>query len=279
MNPSRILLTALLIAAGAGCSENETKPEKPAVTVAPTATALAPVKPATMEAKKLVVDSAGSKVDFLMEAPKEKIHGRVAGATTGDISVDFMDLTKTTGLVTVDISGMELFQTTTGADGKPGEETKVDKQNEHARNWLEISKDTPEDARKKNAIVQFSIRSVEVTGEKDLSKMKGAERKVMLKATGDFLLHGHKSEKTAELEASFAFQGDKPVSVTVKSVKPFTVDLAEHDVKPRDTLGKLLLKGLDKLKDKVGKEAMVTLEYTARVDAGGAAGPAKAPTP
>jgi hypothetical protein len=270
MNPSRIRLTPLallIIAAGAGCSENDAKPTSAAVTIAPTATALAPVKPASMAAKKLVVDPATSKVDFLMDAPKEKIHGRVAGTTTGDISVDFMDLTKTTGLVTVDISGIEIFQTKADKDGKfVGEEKKDEKQNEHARNWLEISKDTAEDARKKNAMVQFSIRSIEVTGEKDLSKMTGAERKVTLKATGDFLLHGHKSEKTAELEATFHFEGDKPTSVTVKSVKPFAVDLAENEVKPRDAVGKLLLKGLDALAPKVAKEALVSFEYTAKAN-------------
>jgi hypothetical protein len=269
MNPSRIWLPslALLIAVGAGCSDKETKAEKPAVTVAPTATALAPVKPATMEAKKLVVEKAGSTVDFMMEAPEEKIHGKVAGATTGEISVDFMDLSKTTGLLTVDISGMELYQTKAAKDGKFGEEAKVDKQNEHARTWLEISPDTPEEMRKKNAIVQYSIKSIEVTGEKDLSKMTGAARKVMLKATGDFLLHGHKTEKVVELEATFAFQGDKPVSVTVKTAKPFAVDLAEHDVKPRDAFGKLALKTLAALSPKVAKEALVTLQYTAKAPA------------
>jgi hypothetical protein len=267
MNPSRIWLTPLallIVAASAGCSENEGKTDKPAVTLAPTATALAPVKPATMAAKKLVVDPATSKVDFLMDAPQEKIHGKVAGTTTGDISVDFMDLTKTTGLITVDISGIEIFQTKADKDGKFGDEKKDEKQNEHARNWLEIGKDTPEDARKKNAMVQFSIKSIEVAGEKDLTKTTGAERKVTLKATGDFLLHGHKTEKTAELEATFHFEGDKPTSVTVKSVKPFAVDLAENEVKPRDAVGKLLQKGLDALAPKVAKEAMVTLEYTAK---------------
>jgi hypothetical protein len=54
------------------------------------------------------------------------------------------------------------------------------------------------------------------------------------------------------------------VSVTVKSVKPFTVNLAEHDVKPRDTFGKLALKTLDALAPKVAKEALVSLDLTAK---------------
>ena len=175
-----------------------------------------------------------------------------------------MDLTKSTGLITVDISGIEIFQTKADKDGKFGEENKVEAQNKHARTWLEISPDTPEDKRKENSRVQFSIKSIEVTGEKNLTKITGAERKVALKVTGDFLLHGHKTEKVAELEATFKFDGDKPVSVTVKSIKPFAVNLAEHDVKPRDAFGKLALKTLESLSPKVAKEAMVSLDLTAK---------------
>jgi hypothetical protein len=255
---------AAVLLAAAGCDDGG-KGEKPAVTVAPTSSALAPVKAPTMEAKKLTVDKDSSKVDFLMEAPEEHIHGKVAGATTGDLNVDFMDVTKSTGLVTVDISGLEVFQTK-AKDGKfDGEEKKVDAQNKHARTWLEISDDAPEDVRKKNSLVQFSIKSLSTTGEKNLTKMTGAERKVMLTATGDFLLHGHKTEKTAELEATFKFDGDKPVSVHVKTVKPLAVGLAEHDVKPRDAFGKFAAKTLDVLAPKVNKEALVSLEYTAKV--------------
>ena len=83
--------------------------------------------------------------------------------------------------------------------------------------------------------------------------------------TGDFLLHGHKNEKTAEIEATFKFDGDKPVSVAIKTVKPFAIGLAEYEVKPRDTVGKLLLTGLEALSSKVGKEAEVSLQFTAKV--------------
>jgi hypothetical protein len=259
-------------ALGAGCDGDD----KPAVQLAPTSSALAapPPKAAATNAAKLVIDKDSSKVDFLMEAPKEKIHGKVAGGTTGELQVDFMDLTKSTGLVNVDLGKLELYQAVVDDKGAIGAEKKEDKQNEHARNWLEIGKDTPEDKRKQFVTVQFAIKSILVDGEKDLTKMTGAERKVMLKATGDFLLHGHKTEKTAELEATFAFEGDKPVSVHVKTVKPMAVGLAENDVKPRDAIGKLLAKGLEELAPKVAREAPITLDFTAKV---AAAQPAVAP--
>ena len=104
-----------------------------------------------------------------------------------------------------------------------------------------------------------------MTGEKNLTKMTGAERTVALKATGEFLLHGHKAEKVAELTATFHFEGDKPVSVHVKTAKPLAIGLAEYDVKPRDAFGKFAAKTLDVLAPKVAKEALVSLEYTAKL--------------
>jgi hypothetical protein len=246
----------------AGCDD---KPAAPAVVIAPTATAIVAPKPAAMGAVKLAIQKAPSKTDFMMEAPKEHIHGKVADSTTGDLNVDPNDLTKSTGLIDIDISGIEIFQAVAaGADGKFPEETKSDKQNIHARTWLEISDDAPADKRAANAKVQFSIKSIEVTGEKSLAKMTGPERKVMLTAKGDFLLHGHKAEKTAELEATFKVEGEKIVSVSVKTVKPIAVDLAEFDVKPRDAFGRFAAKGLDVLAPKVNKEALVSVEFTAK---------------
>lgn len=267
MTTTKNWLTAAALAlsvSAAACGEKEPQPEKPAL--APTATALAPAKAATMDAKKFSIDQASSKVDFLMEAPQEKIVGHVPGASTGTLQVDFMDVTKTTGLIQVDLTGLEIFQSKADEkDGKLGPETKVPAQNKHARAWLEIGEDAPADKRKENATVQFSIKSITAKGEKDLTKLTGATRTVTLEVTGDFLLHGHKAQKVTELTATFQLEGDKPVSVAIKSVKPFAVSLVEHDVKPRDAFGKLALKTLETLSPKVAKEAMVSLDVTAKL--------------
>ena len=128
MRSTTTWLTIAAIAFAAGCNDNSAKTDAPAPIIAPKATALAPAKPATMEAKKLSIEKAGSKVDFVMEAPQEKIVGHVPGTTTGDLQVDFMDVTKSTGLISVDISGIELFQAKADKDGKFGEEKKVEAQ-------------------------------------------------------------------------------------------------------------------------------------------------------
>ena len=191
-------------------------------------------------------------------------------ASTGDFRIDVTDVTKTTGLISVDITGIELFQTLV-KDGKPAEETKSELQNKHARTWLQISDDAPPDEVKKNARVDYSIKSIESASTKDVTKMTGAERKVTLHATGDFLLHGRKSVKQADLEATFVFDGDKPVSVRIKTAKPFNVNLAEHEVQPRETFGKLAQKGLSALSNKVASDALVSLDFTAKPGETGAA--------
>jgi hypothetical protein len=262
------LLLSLCGLAAAGCED------KPSTPLAPTASALAPAKPPAAGAQRFEVDKATSKVEFMMEAPKEKIRGRVPGATEGDIQVDLSDLTKTTALLKVDISGIELFQAVVDEkSGAFGEETKSATQNEHARAWLQISDDAPEVDRKENSRVAFSVSAIENASAKDVQKMTGAERKVTLSAKGEFLLHGRKTEKVAEMEATFKYEGDKPVSVTIKTVKPFAVGLAEHDVRPRETFSKLAAKTLDVLAPKVAKEALVSIELTANV---AAAAPSKA---
>lgn len=249
---------ALLLSAP-GCGE-----EKPAAALAPTATALGTAQPAAAGAVKLTVEKASSRVDFTMDAPVEKIRGKVEGATEGQLDVDLADLTKTTGRLTVDIGGLELFQRVANDEGELGEEKKSDLQNKHARDWLEIGDDAPADRKAANSRVEFLLTKVESPSEKNVLGMTGAERKVTMTVTGDFLLHGRKSTKSAEIEAVFRFEGDRVTAVAVKTTKPFAAGLAEHDVHPRKGFGILAEKGLDALGQKVAKEALVSVELTAK---------------
>jgi hypothetical protein len=261
-SPKWLFPVVLLAVAGCG----ETKTDKPATAAATVqATPPPPPKPASPGAVKLVIDAPSSKVDFLMEAPQEKIAGHVRGSSSGTLQVDPMDLTRSTGVLAVDIGGMEIFQTKADKDGKfGGEEKKVDAQNQHARTWLEISSDVPDAQREQNGRLSFIIKSVEVAGEKDLMKLPGAERMANLKVTGDFALHGKTVSKVLEIAATFKMEGDKIASVALKTTKPFAVGLAEHDVRPRDAFGKLAAKTLDILSPKVNKEALVSIDVTAK---------------
>ncbi|XXY55184.1 hypothetical protein WME91_16055 [Sorangium sp. So ce269] len=271
---TRTLFLGALAAASLGAAACEE--EKPRL--APAATELKAPEAKAPTAATFAIDRASSKVELAMDAPREKIRGRIQGAAAGTLQVDPADVTRTTGLITVDLSTLELFQTAVGDDGKPGEEKKSDLQNEHARTWLEISKDTPDDVREKNEKAQFAIRSISTSGEKDLTKMSGAERTVTVTASGDFLLHQRQSPRTVELIATFRYEGDRLAGLTVKTAKPFAVGLAEHDVRPREAFGKLAQKTLEVLSPKVAKEAMVSLELSATAGpAAAAAAPAEAP--
>jgi hypothetical protein len=257
------MAAALLLAFSAlpGCED------KPSAPLAPTATALEDTKPRAAGAQNFAIEAKGSKVEFMMDAPREKIRGRVADTTTGNFQIDPTDITKTTAHLYVDIGGIELYKQDCNEQTKQCEpEKKEELQNKHARDWLEIGEDAPADMKKKNGNVEFVITKVE-TDAKDVSKMTGAERKVSATVTGDFLLHGHKTQKTAKLEITFKYAGDKPESVTVKTVSPFQVGLAEHDVRPREAFGKLAKKTLDALVSedkKVAERADVSVEFTAK---------------
>jgi len=259
MKASIWLLTASLIAAlgTIGCDDEKTE-------VAPSATALEKVKAKSDKATVWMIATKGSKVDFNMDAPKEKIIGSVEDATSGEIFIDLTDLTKTTANIDVDIGGLEIYQRKPGADGKFGEKKKEPKQNEHARTWLQIDGEGADAAQVKlNRKSQFVIKNVTAASEKDISKTKDGEKKVTLTVTGGFLLHQHTKEKTAKIEATFVFKDGKPVSVRVKTVEPFSIGLAEYEVRPRETFGKLAQSTLEVMAPKVAKEARVEIEFTA----------------
>jgi polyisoprenoid-binding protein YceI len=227
--------------------------------------------PKSQGALRFVVEATGGELGFDMDAPIEKIRGRVPpSALSGEIFVDPGDLARTTGLVHVDLRELELFQRKADEEGKPfGEETKNDTQNQHAREWLEIGADAPADALAKNALIEFSLREIKDLSATDLGKLTGAERKVTFTATGDFLLHQRKASKSVKLEATFAYAGDAtasgPTSVRVKSLEPLEIGLDEYDVHPREGFGKLAAKTLQALSPKVAKAAAVHLEFTAKL--------------
>jgi len=264
--PAFAALPALALLAGslalAGCED------KPNPNAAPTSSALAPAKAATEAAKSFEIDAAGSKVNFMMDAPIEKIFGDAEGSASGEVFVDATDITKSTGLFKVDLDKLVIYQQKRADEkGEFSERTKNDTQNEHAKNWLGIGKDVPDADKQKHRFIEFKVKKIETTGPKSLAEIQGAERTMTLKVTGDFRLNERTVEKTTELTVTFTMNGDKPSMIKVKSVQPIAVSLEQHDVKPKDTLGVLLQKTTDELATlgkKVSKDAMVSIEFSAK---------------
>jgi polyisoprenoid-binding protein YceI len=249
-------ILVLSVALASSCDPKEQQ-------LAPTASALEPAKPAAAAASPFSVEPASSKVTFSMEAPIEKISGEAPGSATGTLFVNIADVTKTTGLVKIDLDKLVLYQEKRDDESKAfGARTKNETQNQHARTWLEISPDTPADVREANRFVEFSIRKIEDASATNVLALAGAERKLTATVVGDLRLHGRKKEQRARVELAFQLAGDKAKSVRVRTIEPLTVALEEYDVHPREAFGKLAQKTLSALGSKVAKAAPVQLELT-----------------
>ena len=248
----------LATSVAAGCENKSSQ------SLAPTASALEAPKPAASGSQAFQIDGASSKLDFTMDAELEKIFGRAPGALAGELFVDPKDVSKATGLVKFDLDKLSIHQRKReSADQEFGEEVKHDKQNKDMRTWFEIESDAPADVREKNRWAEFRIEKVENASTKDVTALAGPERKLTLTVSGDFRLHQRVTKKSAKLEVTFKYDGDKLTGLQVKSQAPFGIGLEEHDVRPRSAFSKLADKGLDALGAKVAKVAMVSLEFGA----------------
>jgi len=257
---SAVALMALCRFGVVGC---EGEPKQP---LAPAASALASARPATAQSYQLRVETRGSKVSFTMEAPLERIHGELNDALSGEIFLDPTNLTKTRALIRVDLDELVLFQQRREDEKQEyGNRHKSDLQNEHARTWLQISDEGPAEERKKNAVALFSLTELTDASVRGLPELGGNLRKVIVSATGQLLLHGRKAKKTVELAIEVQLDDGRPKVVRVRTKKPLTVNLEQHDVRPRQAFSKLADKTLSALGAKVNKEPQVSLDFEARL--------------
>jgi hypothetical protein len=247
------------------------KDKEPPADLAPTASALAEPMPASPNGVPLTIDSAKSSLTFLMDSPLEKIDGDAPGSASGELSIDLDDLTKSTALVKVDLDKLVLYQQKRADETTDyGQRKKSDKQNEHARDWLQIvpheGEVTPEQAAQ-NRIAEFRIDKVE-TATPNVRTMSGAERKVSATVSGDFRLHGRKARQTAKVDLVFRFSGDKLESLELATAAPMPVNLEQYEINPRDGAGKFVKTLSDavsgSLKGKLQKEAPVMIRFSAK---------------
>jgi hypothetical protein len=271
-----VLVGALALTGGMGCEDE--KPGGPA----PKTSTLQDTKKAEAGAHEFEIIDEDDKqpgVLFMMEAPNEKLRGTLIEATRGKIQIPLNDITKTTGHLYVDLGKLLVVQNKPDADGKfDGEWKKEPLQNQHAREWLQITCEESKDGKvaedqmaeckkqaKLNKNAEFVIEKVE-SDTKDITKMKGATRKVTVTVSGNFLLHQIAKPQTAKMEITFNMKGDKAESIHIKTVEPFAVKLSDHNVGPNDVFGKFAkgtISTLDKFINdykKVAEEAEVKLD-------------------
>jgi len=258
MKSSLVCATALL-ALTPGCSKKDDASQ-----LAPSASALAVSKtePSTSNATvwHFTIDPKSS-THVEMPGLKENIKGDTTAAA-GTLDVVPGNLAQSRGLVRVDLA---TFGTHTFGNDDDATQTK------HARTWLEVVVDGQTSDSMRWA--EFAIRSIDAPSATDLTKVSATRdgdkdvRRVTMTVRGDLLIHGHKVEKDDVVEVSFRYPlgasaEAKPVGIEMKSKEPMRVVLKEHDVRPRDTGGKLAA-WTTSLIAKVAETADVTVDLTA----------------
>jgi hypothetical protein len=240
-------LGVVAASAASGCSKDD---------------AAKPMPPAAPIASSVTVGSKGidfaidptSKTSIDMPAPKERIKATTTAAK-GTVHFDLSTLTTSTF----------------------GDADKDATQTKHAHTWLQIDDMEKDPAvRERNRWVHFAIRSVDGLSATDLAKVAPATvggddvRTVTLVAHGDIEAHSLPSKTTrdAPLEVKFHVPagsppGTKPTKLEIASKQPLTIQLADHDIKPRDTEGILAQKAFDLLGTKVANEANVSVMLVA----------------
>jgi hypothetical protein len=235
------------------------------VAIAPVSGGLAPSSAApSSKVVSFVIDPKG-KTTIDMPAPKEHIKA-ITEAAAGHIDVDLMNVASTRGEVKVDLTTLSTH--TFGSDDDAS-------QTKHARNWLEVGDVATPEVRAESRWVVYAIRSIDGASATDVRQItpvteSGEDVRVLtLTARGDLLLHGHKVEnREAKLEARLHYPAgaaadSQPSSIELRSNAPLRVTLAEHDVKPRDTFGKLAQRSLGILGTKVATVADVNIDLRA----------------
>lgn len=267
-----IARTPVLSALALGLLALACQKEAPPKHLAPPASAeLEAPMPASAKAVRLPIDTGSSSMKFMMDSPLQKLDGDAPASLTGELAVDLEELAKSTGIVRVDLEKLTLYQQKRADEsGSFGQRKKSEKQNEHARDWFQIvpreGETTPEQAAK-NRIAEYRIESVAPSLPSVLA-LTGDERKVTATVGGTLRLHGRQAKKSAKVELTFRFTGDKLQSVNVKTLEAFPVSLVEFEINPRDAAGKLTKTVTEaiasSLKGKISNEAPVMIDVTAK---------------
>jgi len=240
------------------------KKETP-VALAESASALSAALPPP-SAKVIAYDiDPASKTAIDMPGLKEHIVADTTAAA-GHLDVDPTNLSNSRGEVKVDLTTLS---THTFKDDRDGSQTS------HARNWLQVGDASSADEKKANQYAVFALQSLASPSATDLSKVAPTKeegddvRIITATVHGDFLVHGHKAAKDVPVEVKFHYPSgaaadSKPTKIDIKSTSPLRITLKEHDVHPRDTVGKLT-DWTTNLVAKVAETADVTLDLHAKL--------------
>jgi hypothetical protein len=244
----------------AACSK-KIEADKPQLGAAASSVMAAPPPPSAKVVRYVVDAKSTTSID--MPAPKEHIKADTSAAA-GTIDIDLMDLGNSRGEIKIDLATL----TTHTFDDKDKNES----QTTHARTWLEVTVDGKTNDANRYAVL--AINKVDGLSASDVTKIAPTKdgtddvRVVTATVHGDFLVHGHKLPKDANVTVKLRYPAgaasdSKPSSVEIKTTAPMRITLADHDVKPRDNFGVLAKGALGLLGTKVADVADVSVDLKA----------------
>jgi polyisoprenoid-binding protein YceI len=261
------LIVALALAALCGaCDNSEPRPTKPVdrpppvIGAQPTASASAAAKPDDTDVVRVRVETLGM-ASFVFDAPREKIKGKLT-KFRGNIDLFPKDMKRSRGKVEVDLTDLAA---TSFADPKQVKSNAT--QTEQAKAWLEVGPENEVVTREKHRWATFEFTTVEQAEPSKISQAPDKEggRVIHLTLSGQFKLHGVAVTKQVKLDATFVGPPELPNSVQIKTVEPIRMSLKEHDIKPRDPKGKLVVGALEKLGKKIDDTALLSIDIRGMV--------------
>lgn len=181
---------------------------------------------------------------FLIDAPLEKIKGRWI-QLGGALQVDPTDLRKAKGEIRVQLSGLKTSTFSSASQNAT--------QTKHALTWMEVGEGA------EFAQARFRIESVSAAQPQAFSRGQAAH----VKLRGTLRLHGIESRKVVEAKVRFEGEPTSPAALHIETLRPMTVSLAQHDIKPRDLAGRFLSGALAQIGQKIQDTALVSIQLIA----------------
>ncbi len=280
MKPTAFLLSASLAWA---CSKKEPPPPPPTEPwPAHAGTSDAPASPTTA----YVIEERGV-ARLTLKAKDATARGELRVAR-GELQVQLQNLSRTRGTISVDVASISMLES---GDAGPRDATNA------ARSWLNVGSNRPEAEIERVRWAKFEILRIdEVSAETpalgrkakatppslpdagpdagadagDAAALSVEARSVRLAATGALTFNGMRVERRVSLEATFQWEPGAsttaaPERIDIRTRRPFVVELAAHDVQPRDESGRRTPSADKWLGKLVGREARVELELSAKL--------------
>lgn len=290
MEPTMRLFPVLLALAGtcSGCEEDPapaapTEPwpaaagsAAPGTTeVAPAAAASAATAPAAGNTESRPLRTYRIQPGSILQVTLPAKEARPAGTfriVRGTLELDLLDLGRSRGTVEVDL-GSVLMQ---------GENERLERQyTAQARDWLNLGASRPDAELERSRFARFVVSGIaELSHEAPHLGRRlppadtqdddsgGERRRVTARVDGELEANGFRVERSAAVQLDFHYEapatpGLPPTEIRASSRSPLSIPLAEHEIEPRDTHGRLVAADLDLLGRLVGRKARVAFQLVA----------------